>query len=207
MALADLLTALETEASAEASRLRDERRAAAAAVITDARRQATDLVAAAVDAAGREEQRAGALRLRASRDALAARMREGREVAYRRIAERVRAELAAVRERADYPAILAALLAEARAVAPATGTVRVCPADEPLVRRWLADEPDVRIEATLDSAGGVEISDGAGTRVRNTVEDRFTTAEPALRALVGELLECAGAETALTPTTILELPA
>jgi len=41
----------------------------------------------------------------------------------------------------------------------------------------------------LRCAGGLEAADGRGARVRNTVEERFTAAEPALRALAGRLAE------------------
>jgi hypothetical protein len=51
----------------------------------------------------------------------------------------------------------------------------------------------MRVEATLRCAGGAEVANGAGTSARNTVEERFTAAQPLLRALVGRLL-ASGAE-------------
>jgi vacuolar-type H+-ATPase subunit E/Vma4 len=199
MALHNLLAAIEAEARAEVSRLRAERNTEAAGILDEAKRRSADLVADAVRTAERAERRGGELRLRTTREAVGTRLRDAHETTYRQIADRVRAELGAVRERADYPTILAALLAEARTVTPATTTVRVHPLDEPLVRRMLADDPGARIEATLDSAGGVEVSDGAGTIVRNTVEDRFTNAELALRGLVGGVLALGSPEHAPAP--------
>jgi len=192
MALHDLLAAIEAEATAEVARLRDGRHREAGAIIADAERQARDLEAAAVAAAEREEREAGELRLTAARDHAAAGLRDAHEAAYQLIAAETRARLAAARDRDDYPAILAALLAEARAALPTATVVRVDPADEPLARGLLPGDSPVRVEATLRSAGGVEVADGAGTRVRNTVEERLAAAEPALRALAGRLLRPGG---------------
>lgn len=188
MALHDLLAAIEAEATAEVARLRDGRHREAGAIIADAGRQARDLEAAAVAAAEREEREAGELRLTAARELAAAGLRDAHEAAYRLIAAETRARLAAARDRDDYPAILAALLAEARAALPTATVVRVDPADERLARGLLPGDSPVRVEATLRSAGGVEVADGAGTRVGNTVEERLAAAEPALRALAGRLL-------------------
>ena len=96
-----------------------------------------------------------------------------------------RPQLRTVRERDDYPAILAALLDEVRALLPAVALVRVGPSDDLLVRRLLAGEDQVRVEPTLRCAGGLEVTDDRGARVCNTVEERFTAAEPALRAMAG----------------------
>jgi vacuolar-type H+-ATPase subunit E/Vma4 len=192
MALHDLLAAIEAEATAEVARLRDGRHREAGAIIADAERQARDLEAAAVAAAEREEREAGELRLTAARDLAAAGLRDAHEAAYQLIVAETRARLAAARDRDDYPAILAALLAEAQAALPTATVVRVDPADERLARGLLPGDSPVRVEATLRSAGGVEVADGAGTRVRNTVEERLAAAEPALRALAGRLLRPGG---------------
>lgn len=188
MALHDLLAAIEAEATAEAARLRDGRHREAGAIIADAERQARDLEAAAVAAAEQEERQAADLRLTTARELAAAGLRDAHEAAYQQIMAETRARLATVRERDDYPAILAALLTEARAALPAATLVRVDPADEALIRSLLPGDSPVPVEATLRSAGGVEVADGEGTRVRNTVEERFAAAEPALRALAGRLL-------------------
>jgi vacuolar-type H+-ATPase subunit E/Vma4 len=185
MALRDLLAAIEAEAAAETARLRASRRSEADAILTEARQRGRELQAAAVAAAEREERQAGDLRLAAAREATASRLRDAHEDAYQRIAQEVCERLRTVRERGDYPAILAALLDEARSLLPAANLVRVDPSDEPLVRRLLKGEDQMRVEPTLRCAGGLEIADGRGARVCNTVEERFAAAEPALRALAG----------------------
>ncbi|HYZ57187.1 MAG TPA: hypothetical protein VE733_27300 [Streptosporangiaceae bacterium] len=197
MALQDLLTAIEADAAAEAARLRAERMAAAAAIIADAERRAGELQASAVADAESKERQAGELRLAEARAEAGNRVREAHEVAYQQLVSDVRDRLRAARDRGDYPQILAALIAEARAMLPACAVVRVdaCavvrvdPADEPLARRLLRGEDTLRVEPTLSCAGGAEAADGAGATATNTVEARLAAAEPALRALIGRLLE------------------
>jgi vacuolar-type H+-ATPase subunit E/Vma4 len=192
MALADLLAAIEADAAADVGRLRTERHHEAAAILAGARRRAGDLERSAVCAAEREEREAGERRLTAARETIAGWLREAQEDAFRRISRDVRARLRMVRERADYPAVMTALLAEARSALPGCAVVHVDPADEQLARRLLGDEGRPGVAAGLISAGGVVVSDEAGADVRNTVEDRFAAAEPELRALVGALLGAAG---------------
>jgi len=189
MALQDLLAAIEADAAAAAARLRAERAEAAQAIIADAGRQAAERQAAAVAAAESEERRAGEPRLTAARHAASHRIRQAHEAAYQQIVRDVRGELRAVRTRGDYPQILAALIAEARARLPACAVVRVDPADELLARRLLRGEGGLRVEPSLSCAGGAEVADGAGVTAVNTVEARLAAAEPALRALIGRLLE------------------
>jgi vacuolar-type H+-ATPase subunit E/Vma4 len=194
MALTDLLEAIEADAAADVGRLRAERQHEAAAILDDARQQAETLERSAVCAAEREEREAGERRLTAARETMAGWLRDAHEDAYQRIARDARARLRTVRDRADYPAVLAALLAEARAALPGGAVVRVDPADEQLARRLLGEQSHLSVAAGLRCAGGVVVSDKAGADVRNTVEDRFAAAGPELRALVGELLGTAGAD-------------
>jgi hypothetical protein len=58
----------------------------------------------------------------------------------------------------------------------------------------IVQEARLRVEPMLRCAGGVEVADGRGGRVRNTLEERFTAAEPVLRALVGRLLDGADSQ-------------
>ena len=188
MALHDLLDAIEAEAAADIRRLRAERHREAAAVINDAERRSAELERSAVSTAEQAEREAGERKLTAARQAIAGRLREVQEAAYQQITRDVRAGVLAARERHDYPAILAALLHEARSALPAASNVQVARADEVLVRRLLRDEPALRVTATLPDTGGVAVTDGAGAVVRNTLEDRLAAAEPELRGLVGRLL-------------------
>jgi vacuolar-type H+-ATPase subunit E/Vma4 len=189
MALRDLLAAIEAEATAETARLRASRRGQAGVILAEARQQAHDLQAAAVATAGQEEREASARRVAAARETAAARVRDAHEDAYQQIAGEVRDRLRSIRDRGDYPAVMAALLDEARSLLPAVSLVRVDPADEELARRLLVADPGVWVEPTLRCDGGLEAADGRGARVCNTVEARFTAAEPALRALAGRLAE------------------
>lgn len=188
MALRDLLAAIEAEAAADVRRLRAERHREAAAIIEDAGRRAAELERSAVAAAEQAEREAGERRLMTARHAIAGRLCEAQEAAYQQIARDVRAGVLAARERDDYPAILAALLHEARSALPAGSNVQVAQADELLIRRLLQGEPRLRVTVTLPNTGGVEVTDGAGTVARNTLEDRLAAAEPGLRELVGRLL-------------------
>lgn len=188
MALRDLLAAIEAEATADISRLRAERHREAAAIIVDAGRRAAELKRSTVAAAEQAEREAGERRLAAARHTIAGRLREAQEAAYQQIARDVRTGVLAAPERDDYPAILAALLHEARLALPAGSNVQVAQADEHLVRRLLQGEPRLRVTVTLPDTGGVEVTDGAGAVVRNTLEDRLAAAEPELRGLVGRLL-------------------
>jgi vacuolar-type H+-ATPase subunit E/Vma4 len=188
MALRDLLAAIEAEAAADVRRLRAERHREAAAIIEDAGRRAAELERSAVAAAERAEREAGERRLVTARHAIAGRLCEAQEAAYQQIARDVRAGVLAARERDDYPAILAALLHEARSALPAGSNVQVAQADEVLIRRLLQSEPQLRVTVTLPNTGGVEVTDGAGAVARNTLEDRLAAAEPELRGLVGRLL-------------------
>jgi len=189
MALRDLLAAIEAEAAAEAARLRAENSAAAEAILADAKRQAGEVAAAAVAAAEYEERQAGSARLAAARAAASGQVRQAQEAACQQILSDVRDQLRAVRGRGDYPEILAALIAEARAVLAAAAVVRVDPADEPLARRLLQGEDQLRAEPVLGCGGGAEVADGAGATAINTVGARLAAAETELRALIGALLQ------------------
>jgi vacuolar-type H+-ATPase subunit E/Vma4 len=193
VALADLLAAIEADAAADIGRLRAEQHHEVAEILADARSRADDLERSAVSAAEREEREAGERRLAAAREAIGGWIREAHEDAYQRIARDARDRLRMVRERAGYPAVMAALLAEARSALPGATVAHVDPADERLARRLLGDEGRLRVAAGLHCAGGVVICDEAGAVVRNTLEDRFAAAEPELRAVIGELLGAADA--------------
>lgn len=144
MALHDLPAAIEAEANAKVARLQDGRHREAGAILADAERQARELEAAAVEAAEHEERQA----------VPAAGLRDAHEAAYQQIAAETGARLAKVRERGDYPAILAALLAEARAALAAATVGRIDPADEPLTRSLLpGDIPGPRRRRAIPGAG------------------------------------------------------
>jgi len=207
MALQDLLAAIEADAAAEAGRLRAERAAAAEAIIGDAGRRAAELEAAAIAAAERDERRAGELRVATARSAAGRQLLEAHEAVHQQIIDDVRDRLRSVRHLRDYPGILAALIAQALAALPSGTTVRVDPADEALARRLLRADGgpgagrrgEVTVEPSLNCAGGAEVADGAGAAASNTVEARLAAAEPALRTMVGRILNDARGEAAAGP--------
>lgn len=177
MPLADLLSAIESDASEELERLERESRAQAASIVERARVQAAaleaELIATAEPPAQLEAERIRA----AARLEAAATLRATREAAFVATLDVIRDRLASLRESARYPALFGTILDESRAALPTATTLRVDPRDEELARP-LAGE--LRIEASLDTWGGVEL-EAEGRIVRNTLEHRLASAMPSLR--------------------------
>jgi V/A-type H+/Na+-transporting ATPase subunit E len=185
MALDDLLRAIETEADADRAHAAEEAAAAAARIVEDARRDADALETELADA-GAAEGRAAAARERAlARLDAAATIRSAREEAFVSLISGIRAGLAAVRETSAYPELFHALVAESRAALPDAGVLRVDPRDAELAG---GVAPGLRIEATLDTWGGVELVSDDGRTVRDTLEERLTNAEPLLRERLAQRL-------------------
>jgi V/A-type H+-transporting ATPase subunit E len=186
MALTDLLQAIEADADADRARAADEAAAAAAAVVEDARRDAAALEAELADA-GAADGRAVAARERAlARLDAAATIRSAREAAFVSLLSGIRAELAAVRETSAYPKLFLALVAESRAALPDACELHVDPRDADLAGTVA---PDLRIEPTLDSWGGVELASDDGRTIRDTLEERLANAELLLRQRLAQRLK------------------
>jgi V/A-type H+-transporting ATPase subunit E len=186
MALEDLLEAIESEADADRARAADEAAAAAAAVVEDARRDAGALEAALTDAGAAEGRRAAAHERALAHLDAAATIRSAREEAFVSLVSGIRAELAAVRETSAYSELFQALVAESRAALPGAWELHVDPRDADLA----ADvAPDLRVEPTLDSWGGVELASDDGRTVRNTLEERLANAELLLRGRLAARLK------------------
>jgi len=186
MALSDLLAGLQAEAAAEEAVLEAETRAEVTRIGEQAQAEARLLREQALQADEDELRReAEALRARA-RLAAAAAVRRAREDAFHELLVEVRARLEALRESASYPALLRALLRESLSALPAATSLRVDPRDERLAADLVAElDAELQIVATLETAGGVELTRGEDRAVRNTVEDRLANAEPTLRLLFG----------------------
>jgi V/A-type H+/Na+-transporting ATPase subunit E len=185
MALEDLLRAIEAEADADRARAADDAAAAAAAVIERARRDANALETELADAGVAQGQAASARERALARLDAAATIRSAREEAFVSLISGIRAELAAVRKTSAYPELFHALVAESRAALPAAGVLRVDPRDADLAG---GVAPGLRIEATLDSWGGVELASDDGRTVRNTLEERLANAELLLRERLAQRL-------------------
>jgi V/A-type H+-transporting ATPase subunit E len=186
MALSDLLAGLQAEAAAEEAALEAETRAEVTRIGEQAQAEARLLREQALQADEDELRReAEALRARA-RLAAAAAVRRAREDAFDELLVEVRGRLGALRESATYPALLRALLRESLSALPAATSLRIDPRDERLAADLVAElDAELPIVATLETAGGVELTRGEDRAVRNTVEDRLANAEPMLRLLFG----------------------
>jgi V/A-type H+-transporting ATPase subunit E len=166
---------LEAETRAEVTRIGEQAQA-------EARLLREQALQADEDELRREAE---ALRARA-RLAAAAAVRRAREDAFDELLVEVRGRLGALRESATYPALLRALLRESLSALPAATSLRVDPRDERLAADLVAEfDAELQIVATLETAGGVELTRGEDRAVRNTVEDRLANAEPMLRLLFG----------------------
>jgi vacuolar-type H+-ATPase subunit E/Vma4 len=186
MALTDLLRAIETEADADRARAADEAAAAAAAVVEDARRDAKALEAELTEAGAAEGRRAAAHELAQARLDAAATVRSAREEAFVSLLSRIRAELAAVRETSAYPKLFHALVAESGSALPNACELHVDPLDADLAGTVA---PDLRVEPTLDTWGGVELASDDGRTIRDTLEERLANAELLLRQRLADRLK------------------
>lgn len=186
MALSDLLAGLRAEAAAEENRLDAETRAEVARITAAAHADAHLFHEEALRAVEDELRREADTRRARARLAAAAVVRQAREDAFRVCLVEVRRRLEIVRESSSYPTVLRALLRESLAALPAATVLRVDPRDERLATDLL-EALDVQLElvATLETAGGVELTRGEDRVARNTVEERFANAEPTLRLLFG----------------------
>jgi V/A-type H+-transporting ATPase subunit E len=192
MALSDLLAGLRAEAAAEEAQLEAETIAEATRIAAAAASEARLLREQTLrDLDDELRGVADARRARARLDAAAA-VRQARDDSFQECLADVRRRLEAARDSSRYPAVLRALLRESLAALPTATVLRVDPRDERMAAHLLAElGVDLEIVRTLDTAGGVELTDGADRVVRNTVEDRLANAEPALRLLFGRSQELA----------------
>ena len=189
MALSNLLAGLEAEAAAEAARVEAETRVEADRLVEAARAEARALQEQAARAGESELEREAEQRRARARLEVAAMLREAREEAFQGLLAEVRAQLLSLRERADYSAVLSELIRESLAALPAASIMRVDPRYESLTAELLRElGAELDVATTLETAGGVELATGDGRTARNTIEERLTNAEPALRLLLGEML-------------------
>jgi V/A-type H+/Na+-transporting ATPase subunit E len=186
MALSDLLAGLKAEAAAEDARLDVETRAEATRIAAAAQAEARMLQEQALRVVEDELRREAGTRRARARLAAAASLRQAHEEAFQAFLAEVRRRLDAIRESPSYPRVLRALLRESLTALPAAAVLRVDPRDERMAADLLAElGAKLDIAGTLETAGGVELARGEGRVVRNTVEERFANAEPALRLLFG----------------------
>jgi V/A-type H+/Na+-transporting ATPase subunit E len=184
MALSDLLAGMKEEAAAEEAQLDAETRAEVARIDAAAHDEARLLEERALRGAEDELRVEAEARRANARLAAAAAVRQAREESFQEFLAEVRRRLESVRESPGYPSVLRALLRESMTALPAAAVLHVDPRDERLAADLLGElGVELEIEATLETAGGVELARGEDRVVRNTVEERFANAEPALRLL------------------------
>src|SRR5205809_1672573 len=184
MARSDLLAGLKAEAAAEEARLDAETRAEVTRIDAAAQAEARILQEQALRAVEDELRGEAEARRAHARLAAAATVRQAREEAFHEFLAKVRRRLDAVRESSSYPTVLRALLRESLTALPAAAVLRVDPRDEPLAADLLGElGAQLEIAATLETAGGVELTRGEERAVQNTVEERFANADTALRPL------------------------
>jgi V/A-type H+-transporting ATPase subunit E len=186
MALSDLLAGLKAEAAAEDARFDAETRAEATRIAAAAQDEARMLQEQTLRVVEDELRREAETRRARARLAAAASLRQAHEEAFQAFLAEVRRRLDAIRESPSYPRVLGALLRESLTALPAAAVLRVDPRDERMAADLLAElGAKLEIAGTLETAGGVELARGEDRVLRNTVEERFANAEPALRLLFG----------------------
>ena len=187
MPLKDLLNAIEADANEESTRLENESRAEADAILaearTDAARAREEVLHALAPATTNEANRRVALaRLEASRLE-----REAREEAFSLLIDEVRTMLAATRGEPGYRDTLRALMGEALTALPDAATARVNTLDEGLAAEVAGElGADLAVTPEPGIGGGVVLASADGRVVRNTFEERLTNAAPQLRPWYGE---------------------
>jgi vacuolar-type H+-ATPase subunit E/Vma4 len=186
MALSELLTGLKAEAAAEEATIEAETRAEIARIGAAAREEASLLQEQALRAVEDELRVEAEARRARARLAAAATVRLAREEALGELLAEVRRRLETVRDSTGYPAVLRALLRESLAALPDAAVLHVDPSDERLATELLGElGAKLEVAATLETAGGIELTRGDERVVRNTVEERFANAEPRLRLVFG----------------------
>lgn len=193
MALDHILAAIEDEAAVEIAHIEGESQRRARAILEQASREALAIEQAAAGALDADlESKATRLRNQARIQSTRTLMK-AREAIVQQAREGALVQVRALREREDYPDLLAGLLDEALAALPGEGAVvRIDPRDRELIAGLLAKTKPgapLDVEVALDTWGGVEVASADGRIiVRNTLETRLERADPYLRRLVAETI-------------------
>jgi vacuolar-type H+-ATPase subunit E/Vma4 len=187
MALEDILSAIEQEAEAEATRIFAEAEERASALLEKARSEAD--VEADRLARGRDEAAAVAVRRITSRAHLEASQarRAARESVYIQARDRAAEKLEHIRSDPDYQKVLGSLLTEALAVLPDAKVARVAEADVDLARDLLDGiRSEVHIEPADVPWGGVALV-ADGLAVHNDLATRLERADRHLRFIAADI--------------------
>jgi vacuolar-type H+-ATPase subunit E/Vma4 len=186
--IGELLAALRAEADQRVAQLDAEARLKAEGVVDGARADAVRLAREPVDLQEPDLVADAARRLAAARLGAVGRVRQAREASFQDALGALSARLASLRDQPRYARIFAALLVEALGALPSGRRVLVDPRDEDLARRTARElGTDLVVEPVLTTWGGVVLDGGEGCVARNTLEERFANAEPALRLALARI--------------------
>jgi V/A-type H+/Na+-transporting ATPase subunit E len=188
VALEELLAALVAEAAEESARGDRLAREEAARIVAAARIEAQAIEEEAAHTDEAELALIAERQLAHARAAAAAALRSAREEVFGALLSELRARVAGLRSSARYRSVVRSLVLESIAALPAANLLRVDPRDEALVSEITAELGlAIEVSAELEVLGGIEVSSSDGRTVRNTLEERMTNAEPALRILFGKI--------------------
>lgn len=187
MALEDILEAIRADTDADIAVVLADARERAAAVTERAAAEAEKEVKAVVAAAVAEARAEAERIVVAAQKATAELYDAAAEQLYRDTLDVVKEQLAELRSSPQYPAVFAALAAEARDRLGRATEIRVDPADEHLAGQY-ADEAGrngdtLQVTTSLTTIGGVVIADGARRTAVNTLEARLLASDGLMRAM------------------------
>lgn len=189
MALEDILEAFREETAEEIRRIEQGAEAEIGSVMKTAYEEAESVERAAASALdARLAAESEVVKSRAVLN-MERRLREARESLYQEVLSRARDRLARHRRSPEYRDTLHALLGECAAFLPDGSVIHADDRDVDLVREVASDlVPSAEIDPSLSTWGGVELTNGRGALVRNTLEARFDRAGAELRRRVGDIV-------------------
>ncbi len=175
MALEDIFRALQEQAERDIEETLAEAHAHAAAIMEEARAEASESRVRYLDNAERTARTRSAQSMNAARLETRKQIAGVKEEAVRRAFDEAMAELGKVRDQASYGETFRALLAEALDGVEGEFELLVDPADEALAREALQQMgKTAAIKPEISTAGGVVVStEGGHVLRRNTLEDRL----------------------------------
>lgn len=199
MALADILQAIEAEATAEIGQIEAEALRMADQILSAAAEEARGIRERHLREIQAPLQQERARRLNQARVAALTAISQAREQVLAEALARARERLAGLRADASYPAVLRKLAEEARAQIGGECVLRADPRDQAHLRAMF---PGAQLECDLPGWGGAAATTpDRRIAVINTLEARLEQAQPQLRQAVMQLLDDQPDDLWLTTTT------
>lgn len=190
MALEDIFRALEEQAKIDCDELLETAGAQADSITGEATKQAKEICAQYIEAAGLNTRVTASRKLNAARVSAQKRLAAAKEAALIEVFNTVSATLSSIRQTDGYEVLFKSLLEEALDGVNGAVTILVDSRDERLAQAIMAKSGrggEVRPEIT--TAGGVMVVFGDGRILRrNTLEDRLEKAKQRAQATVAEIL-------------------